>query len=398
MPSSRPPKSDPVPREGSDSGGHGSDDLTGLRTAAAEFGRGLNEGLAARDREGRFPAEEWRACAAFGIQALAVPAALGGAGAPLGTVIAVMGGLGLGCEDNGLLFSLNAQMWSVQHPLVKFGSDDQRSRYLPGLMAGELIGAHGMTEPESGSDAFSLTTRAVKDGAGYILNGRKTFITNAPVAGVAVVFATLDPELGVGGVTAFIVDLDTPGIEVDRTESKMGMRTSPMGDLVLNDCRLPGSARLGGEGGGAAIFNSSMEWERGSILSGCTGAMERELTRAVAYAKTRRQFGEPIGRFPAVAERLAEMRVRLEASNGLLRRVADLIDGGRPAAMEAAIAKLYVSEAWVASSLEAQSVYGAWGYTVDNGIERQVRDALASRIYSGTSDIQRLVIARRLGL
>ena len=171
-----------------------------------------------------------------------------------------------------------------------------------------------------------------------------------------------------------------------------------MGDLVLTDCRLPESARLGGEGGGAAIFNSSMEWERGSILSGCTGAMERELARAVEYGQSRRQFGEPIGRFPAVAERLADMKVRLEASHGLLRHVAELIDGGRPAAMEAAVAKLYVSEAWVASSLDAQTIYGAWGYTVDNGIERQVRDSLASRIYSGTSDIQRLMIARRLGL
>ena len=369
-----------------------------LRAAAVEFGRSLNDGLAARDREGQFPAREWLACAEFGIQALAVPSQLGGGGARLSAVMAVMEGLGLGCEDNGLLFSLNAQMWSVQHPLVRFGSDAQRRRYLPGLMAGDLIGAHGMTEPGSGSDAFSLTTRAVKERAGYVLNGRKTFITNAPVAGVAVVFATVDPELGVGGVTAFLVDLDTPGIQVDRTEAKMGMRTSPMGDLVLTDCRLPESARLGGEGGGAAIFNSSMEWERGSILSGCTGAMERELARAVEYGQSRRQFGEPIGRFPAVAERLADMKVRLEASHGLLRHVAELIDGGRPAAMEAAIAKLYVSEAWVASSLDAQTIYGAWGYTVDNGIERQVRDSLASRIYSGTSDIQRLMIARRLGL
>jgi alkylation response protein AidB-like acyl-CoA dehydrogenase len=389
MPSSRPPRPD---------AGSGGDDPAALRAAAVDFGRGLNDDLAARDREGRFPAEEWRACAEFGIQALAVPAEQGGAGARLGTVMAVMEGLGLGCEDNGLLFSLNAQMWSVQHPLVRFGSEEQRTRYLPALVAGDLIGAHGMTEPGSGSDAFSLATRAVRDGGAYVLNGRKTFITNAPVAGVAVVFATIDPELGVGGVTAFLVDMDNRGIEVDRTETKMGMRTSPMGDLVLTDCRLPESARLGREGGGAAIFNSSMEWERGSILSGCTGAMERELSRAVDYARSRHQFGEPIGRFPAVAERLADMKVRLEASHGLLRRVAELIDEGRPAALEAAIAKLYVSEAWVASSLDAQSIYGAWGYTVDNGIERQVRDSLASRIYSGTSDIQRLMIARRLGL
>jgi hypothetical protein len=312
--------------------------------------------------------------------------------------MAVMEGLGAGCEDNGLLFSLNAQMWSVQHPLAKFGTEEQRRRYLPGLLDGSLIGAHGMTEPGSGSDAFSLATRAVKADDGYVLNGRKTFITNAPVAALAVVFATVDPELGVGGVTAFLVERGAAGFSVDRTEDKMGMRSSPMGDLALVDCRVPLSARLGPEGAGAAIFNSSMEWERGSILASCTGAMERELGRCVEYARSRRQFGEPIGRFPAVAERLAGMKVRLEASRGLLRRVAELIDAARPAAVEAAVAKLYVSEAWVASSLDAQSVYGAWGYTVDNGIERQVRDSLASRIYSGTSDIQRQLIARHLGL
>ena len=327
-----------------------------------------------------------------------MPTEQGGAGARLAAVMAVMEGLGAGCEDNGLLFSLNAQMWSVQHPLVRFGNEDQRRRYLPGLIDGTLIGAHGMTEPGSGSDAFSLTTRAVRRGDGYLLDGRKTFITNAPIADLAVVFATIDPELGVGGVTAFLVDRGTRGFEVDRIEEKMGMRTSPMGDLVLTECVVPESARLGAEGGGAAIFNSSMDWERGSILSACTGAMERELGRCVEYAKSRRQFREPIGRFPAVADRLADMKVRLEASRGLLRRVAELIDEGRPATTEAAIAKLFVSEAWVSSSLEAQSIYGAWGYTVDNGIERQVRDSLASRIYSGTSDIQRLMIARRLGV
>lgn len=373
-------------------------DETSLRAAALEFGRSLNTGLAERDREGTFPADSWRACAGFGIQGLSMPAEHGGSGLSLGAVMAAMEGLGAGCEDNGLIFSLNAQMWSVQHPLARFGSADQQKRFLPGLIDGSLIGAHAMTEPGSGSDAFSLTTRAVKDDDGYVLNGRKSFITNAPVADFAVVFATIDPGLGIGGVTAFLVERGAGGFAVDRTEEKMGMRTSPMGDLLLDGCRVPLSSRLGAEGGGAAIFNSSMEWERASILSACTGAMERELARCVEYARSRRQFGQPIGRFPAVADRLAEMKVRLEASRGLLRRVAERIDSHQTAVMEAAVAKLYVSEAWVASSLDAQSVYGAWGYTVENGIERQVRDSLASRVYSGTSDIQRLMIARHLGL
>jgi len=374
-------------------------DEDGIRKAAADFARRtLNERLVERDRDGEFSRTAWRACAAFGVQGLPVPPEYGGSGASLRTVMATMEGLGQGCEDNGLLFSVNAQMWSVELPLVRFGTDEQRRRYLPGLCSGALIGAHGMTEPEAGSDAFSLKTRAERRGEAYVLNGHKAFITNAPVADLALVFATLEPELGIGGITVFVVERGTPGFEVGRAQDKMGMRTSPMGDLSFQDCAIPVAQRLGPEGAGAAIFNSSMEWERAAILSVCTGAMERELARCVEYATLRRQFNQPIGKFPAVAHRLADMKVRLEASRALLRQVATQKDAGRPAPLEAAIAKLFISEAWVQSSLDSQQIYGAYGYLSENGIERQIRDALASRIYSGTSDIQRAIIARGLGL
>ncbi|HET8568508.1 MAG TPA: acyl-CoA dehydrogenase family protein [Candidatus Limnocylindria bacterium] len=374
-------------------------DRDAIRRSAVEFAsRALGRDLERRDRDAEFSRDEWLACAAFGVQGLAIPAEHGGSGADLRTVMAVMEGLGEGCADNGLLFSLNAQMWSVEAPIARFGTPEQRARYLPGLASGALVGAHGMTEAESGSDAFSLRTTATRVDGGYVLRGRKTFITNAPTCDLAVAFATVDAALGVGGITAFIVERGAPGFEVARHEDKMGMRTSPMGDLVFDECRLPASARLGPEGAGAAIFNSSMAWERAAILSVAVGAMERELVRCVAYAKSRRQFGQPIGRFPAVASRVAEMKVRLEASRALLERVATVKDAGADATLEASVAKLFVSEAWVASSLDAQQVYGAYGYTRENGIEREVRDALASRIYSGTSDIQRLVIARSLGL
>jgi alkylation response protein AidB-like acyl-CoA dehydrogenase len=374
-------------------------DLDAIRRSAEEFAaRALGRDLLRRDRDGEFARDEWRACAAFGVQGLPVPSEYGGTAADLRTVMAVMEGLGSGCRDNGLLFSLNAQMWSVEAPLVRFGTPEQRGRYLPGLASGELIGAHGMTEVESGSDAFSLKTTASLTDGGYVLRGRKTFVTNAPTCDLAVVFATVDAGLGVGGITAFIVDRGTAGFEVAREEDKMGMRTSPMGDLVFDDCYVPTSARLGPQGAGAAIFNSSMAWERAAILCVAVGAMDRELGRCVAYARSRRQFGQPIGKFPAVAARIAEMKVRVDASRALLDRVATVKDAGGEATLEASVAKLFVSESWVASSLDAQQVYGAYGYTKENGIEREVRDALASRIYSGTSDIQRLVIARSLGL
>ena len=367
------------------------------RRSAREFAeRALNADLTARDREGRFSRAAWEACAAFGVQGLAVPPEYGGTRADLRMVMAVMEGLGEGSADNGLLFSLNAQMWSVQAPLAKFGSAEQRTRYLPGLARGELIGAHGMTEPGSGSDAFSLTTRADRRGDTYVLNGRKTFITNAPVADVFVIFASVDLSLGVGGVTAFVVDRGTTGLSIPREEEKMGMRTSPMGDVLLEDCEIPLSQRLGREGAGAALFSSSMEWERGAILSVAVGAMERELRRCLDYASIRKQFQQPIVKFPAVANRLADVKVRIEASRALLAQVATLKDAGEPAAMEAAVAKLYVSEAWVQTMLDLQQVYGASGYMRENNIERDLRDALGSRIYSGTSDMQRLIIARWL--
>ena len=373
-------------------------DPDAVRIAALQFARrALNERVAERDRAGEFSLAAWRACAAFGVQGLPLPQRYGGSGADLRTVMAVMQGLGLGSTDNGLLFSLNAQLWSVELPILTFGTQEQRDRYLPGLASGERIGAHAMTEPESGSDAFSLQTRAERSGDDYVLNGRKSFSTNAPVADLAVVFATIDPSLGTAGVTTFIVERGTPGFAVTREEDKMGMRTSPMGELTLDDCRISSAQRLGPEGAGSTIFNSSMEWERAAILSVAVGAMERELMRVLDYANLRKQFRQPIARFPAVANRIADMKVRLDAARGLLDRVAVRVDAGKQAALEAAIAKLFISEAWVQSSLDAQQIYGAYGYLRENGIEREVRDAIASRIYSGTSDLQRLIIARLIG-
>jgi hypothetical protein len=373
-------------------------DPEAVRRAATEFARrALNDRVGERDRAGEFSIAAWRACAAFGVQGLPLPQRYGGSGADLRTVIAVMQGLGLGSTDNGLLFSLNAQLWSVELPILTFGSPDQRERYLPGLASGERIGAHAMSEPGSGSDAFSLQTRAERSGDDYVLNGRKSFSTNAPVADLAVVFATIDPSLGAAGVTAFIVERGTPGFAVTREEDKMGMRTSPMGELTLDGCRVASTQRLGPEGAGSTIFNSSMEWERAAILSVAVGAMERELVRVLDYANVRKQFRQPIARFPAVANRIADMKVRLDAARGLLDRVAVRVDAGKQAALEAAIAKLFISEAWVQSSLDAQQIYGAYGYLRENGIEREVRDAIASRIYSGTSDLQRLIIARLIG-
>ncbi len=370
-----------------------------LADAAAGFARQeLNEDLAAREDEGEFPRDLWRACAKFGILGLPVPAEFGGTGNDIITTTVVMEALGYGCQDNGLLFSLNAQMWSVQHPLLTFGSPEQKQAYLPGLVGGDIIGGHAMTEPGSGSDALHMSTRAERRDDQYVLNGTKQFITNAPVSDVLLVYASVMGTPGLAGLSAFLVDANTPGLTVSKSMSKMGLRTSPMGEVALADCVVSASTRLGPEGAGMAIFNSSMEWERSCLLASAIGAMRRQLESCVSYARSREQFGQPIGKFQAVSSKLADMYVRLEAARLMIYRVAWLKQQGKAAPAEAAAAKLFASEAWVRSSEDAIQTYGASGYMKETGIERDLRDAVAGTIYSGTSEIQRVVIARMLGL
>ena len=370
-----------------------------LKAAAADFARReLDQDLTRRDEAGEFSPDAWRACAKFGIQGLPVPAELGGGGADILTTVLVMEALGYGCHDNGLIFSLNAQMWSLQLPLVKFGSPEQQQAYLPGLISGGLIGVHAMTEPDSGSDAFSMRTRFERRGDSYVLNGTKLYITNAPVSDVVLVFAVDPGKPKMSAVSAFLVDKGTPGFSVTRGLDKMGLRTSPMGEVVLQDCVVPAASRVGREGAGMAVFNSSMAWERSCILASAVGAMQRQLEACVAYARERRQFGQPIGKFQAVAGKVADMYLRLEAARLLIYRTAWLGDQGKPVLAEAAAAKLFASEAWVASSLDAIQLHGAYGYMKESGIERDLRDAVAGTIYSGTSEIQRVILANMLGL
>jgi alkylation response protein AidB-like acyl-CoA dehydrogenase len=370
-----------------------------LKAAAAAFARDkLNEDLGKREESGEFPMEAWRACARFGIQGLPVPAELGGGGSDILTTVLVMEALGYGCGDNGLIFSLNAQMWSLELPLVKFGTPAQQQAYLPGLMSGELIGVHAMTEPDSGSDAFSMRTRAERQGDHYLLNGTKLYITNAPVADVVLVFAALPGRPRPTNISAFLVDKGTPGFTVSRNLEKMGLRTSPMGEVVLADCLVPAVQRLGPDGAGTVIFNSSMAWERSCILAGALGAMQRQLEMSVEYARARKQFGQAIGKFQSVANKVADMYLRLEASRLLIYQAAWLAQQGQPALAEAAAAKVFASEAWVQSSLDAIQIHGAYGYMKEAGIERDLRDAVAGTIYSGTSEIQRVILSRMLGL
>lgn len=373
-----------------------------LRQRLLEFARSelADAGLAERDAASEFSRELWRRCAAAGVQGLAVPVEYGGSGLDFATTALAFETLGSACRDNGLLFLLGAQLWSVALPLASSGSAEQKAEVLPRLCRGEAIALHGMTEPESGSDAFALRTRARWDGGrrGYVLDGCKTLITGAPVADVGLVYATVDPEQGLWGVTAFLVDLRSPGVEVSANLPKMGLRTTPMGRLELRGCFVPESARVGEEGSGAALFNQSMTWERGLLGAAQVGALERQLAECVEHARTRRQFGQPIGSFQAVAGRIADMKLRLETARLLLYRTAWELDQGQDAGLGAALTKLAVSEGAVASGLDAVRLFGGRGYLAGEGVERDLRDAVGGVLYSGTSDIQKLAIARMCGL
>jgi alkylation response protein AidB-like acyl-CoA dehydrogenase len=370
-----------------------------FRQAVLEFAqRSLNGGLAEREQRGEFARDLWAKCAAFGIQGLPFPVEYNGMGEDVITTMLAMEALGYACKDRGLLFSIHAHMWSVAMPILSFGTDEQKQRYLTKLNDGTWVGAHAMSEPDSGSDAFGLSTRAERNGDRYVLNGSKTFCTNAPVGDLFVVFATVDKTKGMFGVTGFLVEKGAKGLTVSKPIHKMGLTTSPMAEVILEDCEVPAENLLGREGLGATIFNHSMGWERSCILATDVGAMERQLETCICYAKERRQFGKPIGSFQLVASKIADMKVRLETSKLLLYRAAWSQARGEMSALDAAMAKVYISEAAVASGLDAIQVHGGYGYMKEFEVERDLRDAIGGKLYSGTSEIQRLIIARNLGL
>ncbi len=376
-----------------------SEEQLALKRSTLEFATSaLSTDVVADDRSGTFPRERWQRCADFGILGLPMPEEYGGSGEGLLTTMLAMETLGSVCRDNGLLFALNAQMWAVQTPILRFGSPEQRTSFLPRLIGGEIIGAHAITEPGAGSDAFAMTTTAARRGAEYVLTGTKTFVSNAPVADLFLVFARSDKTRGFLGISAFLIEKGHAGLRVGPAIEKMGLRTAPYAEVILDECVLPASARLGNEGNGGTIFRHSMGWERSGILASHVGAMQRQLDSCVEYARTREQFGKPIGKNQSVASMLVEMKLRLETSRLLLYRAGWLRDGGEEAEQEVALAKLHLSESFVQSSLQAIQIHGGTGYSTESGIERDLRDALGGRIYSGTSEIQREIIARTLGL
>jgi alkylation response protein AidB-like acyl-CoA dehydrogenase len=351
-----------------------------------------------RERRGEFWREGYRRCARFGVQGLPVPTEFGGRGEDLLTTAAAMEGLGYGCRDTGLIFATGASLWTVTMVIMAYGTPEQKRRYLPGLCDGSLLGANAASEPEAGSDIFSMQTRAQRHERGWILNGRKTWITCALAADILVCFASTDRSKGALGITAFLVERGTPGIDGGREISTLGLRTAPMGEFVLENCVIPADAVLGREGRGATIFNAALEWERGAILAGVLGTMRRQLESCIDHAKSRKQFGQPIGKFQSVSNRIVDMKLRLETSRFMVYRYAWATSRGNDAAAWSSMAKQHVSECFIQNSLDAIRCFGASGLACGSALERDLRDSAGGLIFSGTNDIQRNLIARHLRL
>jgi L-prolyl-PCP dehydrogenase len=296
------------------------------------------------------------------------------------------------------VFSLCAHLLACAVPLWKAGDDRQRERFLIPLASGHWIGANAITEPEAGSDVFSLKTTAVRRGDHYVLNGAKRFITNSPVADLFLVYATVNPNRGLLGVTAFLLPRDTLGLEVSPNLPKVGLRSCLMGEVVFRDCAVPMENRMGAEGAGGMIFSESMIWERACLFAASLGSMQRQLEDCLEHAKGRTQFGQSIGKFQSVSNRLVDMKLRLESSRWLLYRGGWLLEQGCRCELEVALSKLNTTENAVLSGLDAIQIYGGNGCLSENGIDLPLRDAILARIYSGTSEMQQQIIAHSLGL
>jgi alkylation response protein AidB-like acyl-CoA dehydrogenase len=310
----------------------------------------------------------------------------------------VVEALGKGCEDGGLVFSLCAHMFASAVPIWRSNSAAIHDRWLAGIATGRLICANGTSEPEAGSDVYAMKTTAKRTARGYVLDGTKGFITNAPVADLFLIYAVTAPGKGYFGISAFLVPRDTPGLEVTPEDDKTGLRTSPWGTIYLEGCEVPESSLVGREGSGAALFTESMVWERACLFAYYVGAMERSLERCVEHVRSRKQFGHRLGSFQSVSSRIVDMKLRLEAGRLLLYRAGELHRAGKRCDEAIALSKLWISEAAVQSGLDAIQIFGGAGMATNTGIDALLRDAVPSRVFSGTSEMQRLVIARTMGL
>jgi butyryl-CoA dehydrogenase len=353
-----------------------------------------------RDREGRFATAEIQKLAELGCCGMLMPEEWGGPG--LDAISYVLMIEEVARVDAAMATSLSVTNSAVQVPLLNFGSDAQKKRYLHRLATGEILGSFCLTEPQAGSDAAGLQARAARNGnspdAPYSLNGTKTWVSNGSVADVFIVFAKTDPDGGGKGISAFLVEPGFKGFRIGRQEEKMGQHSSPSVEIVLNDCEVPVENRVGEEGQGLKIALSALDNGRIGIAAQAVGVAQGALEAAVAFAKQRRAFGKNIAEFQAIQWMLADMQTEIEAARGLVHHAAWLKDSGGRMGSAASKAKLYATEMANRVAAKAVQIHGSIGYSRETDVERIYRDARVMTIYEGTSEIQRVIIARELGL
>ncbi len=375
------------------------DEQVNLRDAIIKFARQeLNNGITERDKNGTFPLALWKQCADLKIMALPFPEEYGGYNVDFLTTVLSLNALGYACKDAGLVHAIETQILCGLQ-IYLFGTDNQKKKYLPAICNGGIIMAQAITEPESGSDALSICTRAAKNSDIYILNGTKIFISNGPIADVVIVFAVTNPEKKtLGGISCFFVEKDFEGFQRCKPLEKMGLKTLQNGELIFDNCRVPKENLLGKEGQGAIIFNESMEWERCLFPAAHLGTMERIFETCVKYAKERKAFGQSISKFQSISNKIANMKINIELGKLMLYKTAVLKSQNKRANLESSIGKLFISESLKNICLDAIQIHGGYGYMTEYEIERDLRDSIASTIYSGTSEIQRNIISRWIGL
>ncbi len=373
-------------------------DQVALRDGLTRWYDALNADHIAQDAEAAFPWDKWKLVQRSGLLGLPFDERWGGLGQDLLTTMYVLEGLGYGCRDGGLSFAVTTHMVSTGVPLQRFGSAALKERYLPRVCAGDAIGCHAVTEPQGGSDALAMRTRATRDGDDYVLEGSKTFVSNGPVADLFVVYARTHPDGGPLGVTAFLVERGTQGFQVGPPIAKMGLKTAPLSELFFDGCRVPAANVIGRPGGGFLVLDHVMQREILCSFVVNVGEMQHQLERCIDYARTRTQFGQPIGKYQAIANRIVDMRIRVDTARKWLYDTAARLLDGENVTVDVAISKLLTSEGNVASSLSAVQIFGAHGYTTEYGLEKDLRNAVAGTIYSGTTEIQCNRIASMLGL
>jgi butyryl-CoA dehydrogenase len=371
------------------------DEQAAIQAMAREFAESEIRPIAVEiDRDARFPHETVKRMGELGLMGIAVPERWGGAGSDMVAYVVALEEIARVCASHAVVMSVNNSLYGS--PVLAFGTDAQRERFLKPVASGQAHGCFALTEPQAGSDARNQATLARRDGEHYVITGRKMFITNGREALFALVFAQTDVAAEKRGITAFIVEKGTPGFSVSKTEDKLGIRASDTAELVFDECRVPVSHRLGAEGQGFKIALATLDGGRIGIAAQAVGIAAGAYVRSVAYARERKAFGVAIGQHQMVQWMLADMATTVDGARLLTLKAAALKDAGRPFTKEAAMAKLFAAETAMKVTTDAVQVHGGYGYIRETEVERYFRDAKITQIYEGTSQIQKLVIAREV--